>query len=66
MINALNGLLDVNTLELRPHDPSFLSTIQLPITYDPQACCPAPETFGVQDYPDDARDIIPTPVLFRL
>ena len=34
-VNVKNGLLDVRTLELLPHTPKVLSTIQLPIVYDP-------------------------------
>lgn len=30
LINFKNGLLDVNTMELLPHDPEIISTIQLP------------------------------------
>lgn len=40
IINLRNGLLDARTLELRPHSPDFLSTIQIPLTYDPGAKCP--------------------------
>ena len=30
LINFYNGLLDINTGELKPHSPEYLSTIQLP------------------------------------
>jgi putative DNA primase/helicase len=36
----MNGLLDVRTRELKPHTPKFLSTIRIPVTYDPNAACP--------------------------
>jgi putative DNA primase/helicase len=39
-INVENGLLDIYTGEIKDHSPDFLSTIQLPIRYDPSAKCP--------------------------
>jgi putative DNA primase/helicase len=56
-INVLNGLIDVNTLELRPHTPDFLSVIQIPVTFDPDAVCPVWEKFVVDVFPEDARSI---------
>lgn len=40
ILNLKNGLLNVNTGELMPHTPDFLSTIRINITYDPDAKCP--------------------------
>jgi P4 family phage/plasmid primase-like protien len=40
IINVRNGLLNVHTLEFKEHSPDYLSTIQLPIKYDPKAKCP--------------------------
>lgn len=37
LINFANGLLDIRTGELKPHDPAVLSTVQLPLDYDPNA-----------------------------
>ncbi|MEI7831626.1 MAG: phage/plasmid primase, P4 family [bacterium] len=39
-INLPNGWLNLSTLELRPHDASTLTMIQLPVAYDPEATCP--------------------------
>ena len=36
-INVKNGLVDLRTGELRPHDPEYLSKIQVPINYNPEA-----------------------------
>ncbi|MBA7571501.1 hypothetical protein ES708_13264 [subsurface metagenome] len=44
-INLENGLLDVRTRKLSPHTPVFLSTVRIPIAYDPQAKCPKIEKF---------------------
>ena len=37
ILNLKNGLLDLRTFELKKHTPKFLSTIQLPVNYDPNA-----------------------------
>lgn len=37
LINFQNGLLDINTMELKPHTPDEYFTIQLPLEYDPEA-----------------------------
>ena len=44
-LNLLNGLLNVETGVLEAHTPAFLSTIQLPVNYDPAATCPAWDRF---------------------
>lgn len=38
-INVMNGMYDVKNNKLLPHSSEYLSTIQLPITYDPDAQC---------------------------
>ena len=40
IINVKNGLLDIYTKELRDHTPDFVSLIQYPVVYDPEAKCP--------------------------
>lgn len=37
--NVKNGLLNIYTKELNPHTPEFVSLIQLPVNYDPNATC---------------------------
>jgi len=32
-----NGMLNLRSLELRPHDPDFLATVMLPVSYDPES-----------------------------
>lgn len=39
-LNLKNGLFDLETETLYPHDPTVYSTIQLNIKYDPKAECP--------------------------
>ncbi|SKR87171.1 bacteriophage protein [Mycobacteroides abscessus subsp. abscessus] len=40
LLNCKNGMLDLRTLELKSHDPSYLSGRQIPIEWDPDATCP--------------------------
>ncbi len=45
IINFENRLLDVRPRKLMPHTPAFLSTVRIPISYDPQAKCPKIQGF---------------------
>ena len=56
-VNVANGLLDVTKRMLKPHDPAFLSPIQIPVIYDPSAQCPAWVKFAADTFPKDARDL---------
>jgi P4 family phage/plasmid primase-like protien len=40
VVNVKNGLLDLQTLELKPHTPDCLSTVQLDVEYNPNAIAP--------------------------
>lgn len=44
-INLKNGMLSLDRFELLPHHPSYLSTVQLPIEYEPKAVAPTFEQF---------------------
>lgn len=44
-VNCRNGLVDVMTGELLPHDPDVLTLFQVPLSYDPAATCPKYETW---------------------
>lgn len=57
LINVKNGLLEWKTGKLHPHTPDHLSTIQLPVTYDPSAKAPNIEKFMSEIV---SRDTIPT------
>jgi putative DNA primase/helicase len=57
VLNVQNGLLDVRTREMKPHSPEFLSAIQLPVTFDPEARCPAWEQFVSEVFPEDSEAI---------
>lgn len=44
LLNCANGVVDLRTGELRPHDPNLRMTQFVPIDYDPEAVCPEWET----------------------
>ncbi|MDD2754422.1 MAG: phage/plasmid primase, P4 family [Methanothrix sp.] len=44
-ISCLNGIIDLRTGKLEPHDPRFLTVIQLPVKFNPDADCPAIRKF---------------------
>ncbi len=39
-LNTKNCMLNVETLERKPHSPEFMSRVQLPVNDDPDATCP--------------------------
>ena len=45
VLNLENGLYNAQTKELNPHTPDFLSTIRIPVAYDPSADCPRVRLF---------------------
>jgi putative DNA primase/helicase len=51
-INVANGLLNVGTQQLAPHDPQHLSPCQIAARFDPDADCPAIEDFLQATIPD--------------
>ena len=56
-LNLKNGLLDLDTGELLRHSPEFLSSVQLPVAYDPGATCPQWEKFVKATFPEDAVEV---------
>lgn len=60
LMNCGNGMLDLTTLELLPHDPSYLSGTQVPVDWDADAACPAyeawAESVGITDQLDDLEE----------
>ncbi len=58
-LNVVNGIitLDGNTFDLLPHSPDFLSSVQIPVSYDPYATCPAWDRFIAEVFPEDAHTV---------
>ncbi len=53
-INVKNGIVRWSTNELVPHTPEYLSTVQLPILYNPLAECPRMDKFVSEVFPEDS------------
>jgi putative DNA primase/helicase len=64
MVNVRNGMLDLATGTLKPHDPAYLSTVQLPIEWDAEATCPRylewADSVGITDQLDDLEEVSST------
>jgi putative DNA primase/helicase len=58
LINCKNGLLDWRNGQLKPHTPHRLSTIQLPVTYDPTANDEVVINFIKSIVPADSMDTL--------
>jgi putative DNA primase/helicase len=58
LVNVRNGLLDVNTGKRYLHSPNHLSSIQLPVIYDPNADCDAWDWFLEGSLPQDAAESV--------
>lgn len=55
IINLQNGLLDINTYQLVGHTPDYLSTSQIPVSFDQTAVCPT-WNFFVNDIMDGDKE----------
>lgn len=51
LLNVRNGMLDLRTGELFDHDPKYMSAVQLPVAWNPDAECPTYEAW--------LQDVIP-------
>jgi putative DNA primase/helicase len=56
-INLQNGMFNINSFELLPHAPAFHSSVQVPITYDPNATCHRFFRFLNEVFDDDTHFI---------
>jgi len=56
-VNVLNGILDLESGELLPHTPDFLSPVRIPVEFDASAECPAWDEFVGEVFPHDAQDL---------
>lgn len=55
-LNVKNGILDLETMELDIHSSEYLSTVQIPVVYDPKARCPVIDKFLHDVLP---KDLVP-------
>lgn len=56
-LNCANGVLDLETLELEPHNPTQRFCSLCPTPYDAKAVCPRFVSFLDQIFPDDRETI---------
>jgi putative DNA primase/helicase len=57
-VNVQNGMLNWKTGELKPHDPKYLSTIQVGAEYDPEAKSEELDKFLEAIFEADALDLV--------
>jgi putative DNA primase/helicase len=57
LLNVRNGMLDLATMTLKPHDPSYMSSSQIPIEWDADAKCPAYEEWIYDRIGDQVDDL---------
>lgn len=53
LINFQNGMYDVRSKLLVEHDKAYLSTIRIPVKYEPSASCPTIKRFFCEVLPQD-------------
>jgi len=57
-LNCRNGMLRLSDLELLPHDPNYLSTVQLATSWDRMALCPTVDAFLDEMAYEDTIELI--------
>jgi P4 family phage/plasmid primase-like protien len=57
LLNVANGMLDLVTGELKPHDPVYMSSAQLPVEWLPEAKAPTYEWWLNEVIPDQIEDL---------
>jgi len=58
LLNLKNGILNIHTFEFKPHTPEVLSTMQIPVEYNPNAKCELWERVIQEDlYPEDIETL---------
>lgn len=53
LINMQNGMFNLRTGALVPHNKKYMSKIQLQVNYDPEALCPRWMQYLKETFPDD-------------
>lgn len=57
LVNLKNGMLDLRTGQLLPHDPGYLSSVQLPVAWDPEATCRVYDKWLTTQLPDQWSEL---------
>ena len=53
-VNVSNGILDIASGDLEPHNPEYLTYVQIPVAWRPRADCPRVRQFVDEVFPFDA------------
>lgn len=57
MLNCANGMLNLISGEFVDHDPSYRSSAQIPVEWDPEATCPTYEKWLAESAPGQVDDL---------
>lgn len=55
LLNCANAMVDLRTGETHEHDPKYLSALQIPVLWQPDATCPTYEAWLEEVIPDQAE-----------
>lgn len=58
LVNTRSGMVDWRTGALLPHDPAYLSTVQLPVDWEPLAECPNFDAWLQQVIPAEVIELV--------
>lgn len=57
LLNLANGMFDITAFELLHHSPEYLSTVRIPLVYDPDAKCERFEQFVAEIMDNDPERV---------
>jgi P4 family phage/plasmid primase-like protien len=64
VLNTRNTMVDLKTGATMPHDPSYLSSVQIPVEWNPDASCPCylawAKAIGIADVLEDLEEVCST------
>lgn len=58
LLNLENGMYNVETKELLPYSPKYMSTVRIPVKYNPDAECPAIDHFFKSTLNSDCIELV--------
>ncbi len=61
LINLNNGVLNIETMQLAPHNPQFLFMQKIPVDYNPEATCPE-----INKFLEDTVGVHYVPIIYEI
>jgi P4 family phage/plasmid primase-like protien len=58
LINVQNGMIELSSMKLLPHDPKYRCTVQLPVPFDPEAKSEQLDKFLTGVIPEDSVRLV--------